>query len=83
MPTTVRRAVAQLPAETVTQIQTATAASILAAPTVTKTVSAEPSDSGSSDGSVNGWIIGLLTALGLGGIAGFVAQTMSIPGLNF
>ncbi|MGJ4139525.1 hypothetical protein ACN4D3_10610 [Corynebacterium evansiae] len=57
--------------------------STLAAPTVAKTVSAEPSDSGSSDGSAIGWIIGLLTALGLGGIAGFMAQTMNIPGLNF
>lgn len=84
VPTTVRQTVvSQLPAETVTQTQTATVTSTLAAPTVTKTVSAEPSDSGSSDGSVIGWIIGIFVALGLGGIAGFMAQSFNIPGLTF
>lgn len=84
VPTTVRQTVvSQLPTETVTQTQTATVTSTLAAPTVTKTVSAEPSDSGSSDGSVIGWIIGIFVALGLGGIAGFMAQSSNIPGLTF
>lgn len=84
VPTTVRQTVvSQPPAATVTQTQTATVTSTLAAPTVTKTVSAEPSDSGSSDGSVIGWIIGIFAALGLGGIAGFLAQNFNIPGLTF
>lgn len=84
VPTTVRQTVvSQPPAATVTQTQTATVTSTLAAPTVTKTVSAEPSDSGSSDSSVIGWIIGIFAALGLGGIAGFLAQNFNIPGLTF
>ena len=84
VPTTVRQTVvSQSPAETVTQTQTATVTSTVAAPTVTRTVSAEPSDSGSSDGSVIGWIIGIFAALGLGGIAGFMAQNFNIPGLTF
>lgn len=57
--------------------------STVAAPTVTRTLSAEPSDSGSSDGSVIGWIIGSFAALGLGGIAGFLAQNFNIPSLTF
>jgi len=84
VPTTVRQTVvSQFPAETVTQTRTTTVTSTLAAPTVTRTVSAEPSDSGSSDSSVIGWIIGIFAALGLGGIAGFLAQNFNIPGLTF
>lgn len=84
VPTTVRQTVVSQPsAATVTQTQTATVTSTLAAPTVTRTVSAEPSDSGSSDSSVIGWIIGIFAALGLGGIAGFLAQNFNIPGLTF
>lgn len=56
VPTTVHRTVAQLPAETITQTQPATVTSTLVVSTVTKTVFAEPSNSGSSDGSVVGWI---------------------------
>lgn len=57
--------------------------STVAAPTVTRTVSVEPSVSGSSDGSVIGRIIGIFAALGLGGIAGVLAQNFNIPGLTF
>lgn len=56
--------------------------------TVTTTVSAQANNepepqSRDSVGSVIGWIIGILVALGLGGVAGFLSHDFSVPGLSF
>lgn len=56
--------------------------------TVTTTVSAQANNEPEpqprdSVGSVIGWVIGVLVALGFGGVAGFLARDFSIPGLRF